>query len=1265
MLSVLSHGCPIRVRQRFSAWISAWGMLLAGSVGWIDGFGATPGDSKGLESFPLAVASGGSPGFSLLSPAETGVTFTNTLSELAGARNRVLVDGSGVALGDYDRDGRTDVFLCGLETTSGLFRNLGGFRFARANESSGLRLEGGLYRGAVFADINADGWLDLLATATGRGVLLWTNDGRGGFAGSGNPRRIHSASGAMTLALADVDGNGTLDVYVTCYRGEDVRDQPSVELHRVDGKLVVPPGLRDRFLVSRERVFERGEPDQLLLNDGRGHFESVPWVVERGAASAGVPPRAAAFLDSSGQPLSDRPRDWGLSATFRDVNGDGFPDLYVCNDYWTPDRFWLNDGRGSFRAAPPWMIPLTSANSMGVDFADVDGDGRFDAFVVDMLSRDPARRKRSMPVSIDPAIAETGLAPAGQRVRNTLFRGRSDGGFDELAWFAGVAASDWSWQPQFCDVDLDGRPDLLISAGHIADVQDLDANAEIDRRPPEWRALRDRTQQQAAYTQRRVEDQRRYPPLAMPIVAFRNLGAFRFEEVTAAWGTHSPAVHHGMALGDLDGDGDQDLVVNTLNSAARIFRNESPAPRVAIELSGRTGNAFAIGAQVMFQQEGAPLQMAEVVSGGRYLSGSDHLVVFAVSESARSSRLKVRWPGGSISEFEGVRANHRYRIAEPPMPSSVTRPGLQTSTESAFFEPFKTPVRHVHQDASSPGASMASNDPARLDELGPAACWFDLNRDGWDDLILGSGRGGAPSALLSDGRGGFMVSPEAFFSRLQARAMTGVLLLRRETGDTLLSGYAHHVVESAGPAVQEFVWPERKFLDSFSTLAGPVGSLSAGDVNGDGELDLFAGGRSLLERYPLSAASALFLRRSGQWVRDEKNQRLLNEIGLVTSSLLADLTQDGWPELVVACEWGPIRVFLNERGVFREMTDEWGFGAHRGWWNVVAAGDFNGDGRLDLLAGNAGENTEMRVPPRQGVALHFGEWNGLGSVSHFEAAFNPVSGQSEPIRGLAELGVQIPRLQELFPSHRAFAQASTDTILKSLAHPGRRLGVNTLSSLVWMNQSGLWRVSRLPDEAQWHGIHGIAVADFDGDGQEDAVLCPGEREVASDVETRLRSPTLWMKGNGMGGFETATLLAPQHWLGGNQRAAAVADFNRDHRPDLAITRYRGLTQLVANRRGRPGFRVRLSGPAGNPLGIGACLRLDFGGKLGPARGVHAGSGCLSQDSATLILASPRDPTGLSIRWPGGKETWTSLSPGTREVTVDVSGRGDVLPTVPR
>ena len=636
----------------------SWLLVLALLPQALTAAGPTWQVEKGFRWAALEVPVAGQTGFTLLPPEQTGIFFTNELDEWKGGANRVLYNGSGLAVGDFDGDGRSDLYFCSLQGRNALYKNLGGGKFQDVTAGSGLLCTNQNYRGAVFADVNSDRALDLLITTTGSGVLCFTNDGKGKFADATASAGLGSKYGSVTLALADVDGNGTLDLYVCNNRTDDIRDRGQVDIQMVRGQLMIPPSLQDRLLVVNGQVIEYGEPDALYLNDGQGHFTAVPWTNGR-------------FLDEDGKPLVEAPRDWGLTATFRDINGDGFPDLYVCNDYWTPDRIWINDGRGHFRALDRLALRHTSASSMGVDFADLNRSGQMDFFVVDMLSRDRRLRKRQALAQRPMASMIGAIDDRPQFMRNTLMQNRGDGTFADVADLAGLSASEWAWQPVFLDVDLDGYEDVFITTGHNKDVQDMDAAARIRANQRTWPKGNGLMEYQGkmmtvheAFITEKVINGRQYHRLNTPIVAFHNRGEYRFEETTADWGLNTPGVHHGVAVGDLDGDGDLDVVVNNLGAPAGVYRNNTSAPRVAVRLKGIGSNAQGIGAKIKLLGGAVPMQSQEVISGGRYMSGSDPMLVFAAGKSAGDMSIEVTWRSGRVSRISSVVANRIYEVDE-------------------------------------------------------------------------------------------------------------------------------------------------------------------------------------------------------------------------------------------------------------------------------------------------------------------------------------------------------------------------------------------------------------------------------------------------------------------------------------------------------------------------------------------------------------------------------------------------------------------------
>jgi hypothetical protein len=1200
-------------------------------------------DAGGYRWAELNLPTRGQTGFTPLSFAQTGINFTNTLSEYSIATNRVLANGSGVAVGDYDNDGLPDIFFCGLESSSVLYRNLGDWKFKDATAESGLPIGQKHGRGAVFADLNGDGSPDLLVSTVSEGVRCFLNNGRGKFADATISAGTRSSNGSSTLALADVDGNGTLDLYVSNYRPNDIRDRGRLALPAVNGKPVIPPQDRNRLVFKNGQVLEYGQPDQLFLNDGTGRFREISWL-------------DGTFLDEAGQKLTEPPLDWGLCATFRDVNGDGAPDLYVCNDYWTPDRFWINDGHGHFRPIDPLAVRKTSSSSMGVDFADLDRDGNLDFFVVDMLSRDFRLRKRQSFAEKPVAPVIGSIADRPQVMRNTLFRSRGDGTYAELADFAQLVASDWSWSPIFMDIDLDGYEDLLISPGHFRDVQDLDAGREIQSRQHSWSGFKDEAARQKAFSQELMEHYRLYPALNMPIRAFRNSGAWIFEETTERWGVNQPAVHHGMALGDFDQDGDLDFVVNNLNGSAGVYRNEAVAGRVAVRLKGSPPNSEGIGARITLLNGAVPIQRTEIISGGRYLSGSEACSVFATGSVKEGMTVEVRWRDGRTSTITGVQPNRVYEIDEKTS-SLIAAPQPSTLNLQPFFKDVSEAISHTHAEPGYNDFERQPLLPFKLSQPGPGVAWFDLDGDGHDELIIGSGNGGVPAVYRSDGRGG-LIRIETASSPAIPSDLSGLSGWSDPSGGRVLfAGITGYESPSKHAATQFRLKEGRLVRGEPVALEIASGSaLALGDVNGSGQLVLFIAGGVSPGRYPLGAPSRIYRSIGQEWQLDARNSVLLDNLGIVNGAVWSDLTGDGLPELILACEWGPIRIFQSRGGLLFDATSEFGLAKFKGWWKGVTTGDFDGDGRMDVIAANWGLNSPYHASESKPLIFIHGQLAQPNVMEILETEYDPATGALAPSRQFLALANSLPFLYEQFGSHKAYSEATLDQVLGQRTVLGRRVEATTLASMLFLNRGNRFEAVPLPLEGQLAPAFSVNVADFDGDGHEDVFL--SQNFFAQQPETpRLDAGQgLWLQGNGTGQLLSVPASRSGVKVYGEQRGAALGDFNEDGRVDLAVTQNGAATRLYQNTGGAAGLRVRLQGPPGNPFGVGADLRLQFGDRQGPAREIHAGSGYWSQDSLTQVLAAPTEPNAIWIRWPGGRITTTSIPSEAKEITVDVEGK---------
>jgi enediyne biosynthesis protein E4 len=662
------------------------------------------------------------------------------------------------------------------------------------------------------------------------------------------------------------------------------------------------------------------------------------------------------------------------------------------------------------------------------------------------------------------------------------------------------------------------------------------------------------------------------------------------------------------------------------------------------------------------------MQSQEMICGGRYLSSDDAMRVFGAGSQSTAMRLEVSWRSGKRSVVEGVRANRIYEVEEEGAEESSklqapsSKPISQPSTLNSqpIFEEVSELIGHRHHEEEYNDYERQGLLPRKLSQLGPGVGWYDVDGDGWEDLMVSSGRGGQLAVYRNDGKGGFEQWKGAPFEKVVMRDQTSVL----GTENGLVVGSANYEDGlTNGGCVRIYDGKRKVSGESVLGQGFSVGPLALGDVDGDGDLDLFVGGRVIGGRYPEPADSLILKNEEGRLVVGQR----LEKLGMVSGAVFSDVDGDGQVDLVVACEWGPIRIYRNEQGKLVGWdapvtlnNQPSSLKQLSGWWNGVTSGDLDGDGRMDLVASNWGLNSQYRTSREHPRKLYYGDMEGRGTVELVEGYYEEGMKEEVPERGLRAVGAVLPFVKEKYGTYEGYGKGSLKEIygekLKRLAV----VEVNTLESMVFMNRGDHFEARALPVEAQLAPGYGVCVGDYDGDGKEDVFMSQNFFGMNAESSRCDGGRGLWMRGDGKGNLEAVSGQQSGVKVYGEQRGAALCDYDGDGRVDLVVTQNGAETKLYHNVGGKVGLRVRLKGSEGNAHGVGAQMRPVYGagGGMGPAREIHAGSGYWSEDSAVEVLGGAQAATQLWVRWPGGKITTSPVPKEAKEISVHEDGSAE-------
>lgn len=1046
--------------------------------------------------------------FSLLPSSYTGVRFSNELTESSDVNvfiYRNFYNGGGVAIGDLTGDGLPEVILTSNQGGAKLYLNEGKFRFREVTSQAGVDAKRAWTTGVTLADINADGKLDIYLSHAGqvkpaeRRNTLWINQGVGAdsvptFKEEGDAYGVADEGYTTHGAFLDYDRDGDLDLFL-------INNSP---------RPVSSFGQRN---TRNERDPYGGH--KLYRNDN-GKYSDV-------SAAAGI------FGSEIG---------FGLGLGVADVNRDGWPDVYVSNDFFERDYLYLNKHDGTFDEALDRQLTADSYFSMGMDMADVDNDGWSDIYTTDMLPEDEYRL-RTMASFEGWDVYQTKVANGYgyQFMRNMLQRNNRNGTFTDVGQMAGVARTDWSWSALIADLDLDGRKDIFVTNGLVKDVTSQDYIAFLANESTMEGAMK----KNGDVDFMKLINAMKSTPI--PNYAFHNRGALAFSSEATAWGLDTPSFSSGAAYGDLDGDGALDLIVNNVNAEAFVYRNNALSVAKAnrwlqVRLDGEGKNRFAVGARVSVVAGGDTL-VQELNPARGFQSSVDYVLSFGLGARDSAAAVRVEWPDGRVSVVGPVAAGQRLVVAQA---SAAAAP------DAAIAGATPTPVAAggtlFAQAANIDGLPFThrENDfvdfdrerliPKMLSTEGPAMAVADVNGDGLDDVYLGGAKEQAGALLLQQGDGRFAAARVAAFDTDAISEDVGATFFDADgDGDKdlfVVSGGNEY--SDMAPALQDRLYlNDGRGTFSKSADGVPVEFVAgsrpvAGDYDGDGDIDLFVGGRVVPWKYGEAPASAL-LRNDGRGRFTNVTAQLAPEllrVGMVTDAAWQDVDGDRRADLVVVGEWMPIAIFRNAGGGRLTPLVAKGLEQSAGWWNRIVAGDFTGDGRVDFVVGNLGLNTRLKASGSEPATMLVKDFDGNGFAEQVVACY--AQGKRYPIVLRDDLIKAIPPLKARYLNYEDFAKATVDDIFPASDRTGAiERSVQTFASALLRNDgNGSFTLVPLPDEAQLAPVHGILPRDVDGDGALDLLVAGNFDGFKPEIGRAAESRGLVLRGDGKGGFAPLT-----------------------------------------------------------------------------------------------------------------------------------------------